>query len=248
MTVVSKAAKVKISPKNERLLHTKSGNRCAMCNIVLVEQSVCIGENAHIYGEKPDAARYDATKPTEYVNSETNLIFLCCNCHKKVDTQVAMYPPESLFTMKAEHEKRVVLALKQGAISYTYAELEVITTYLARESGMATVNANYKLLRLTDKINKNQLADVQGYIDIGLLSVSRIEDYLNRHPDPGFADNLTRIFVDKYTALKGEESEPIGIFYALWDFACNGKVDYNYRSAGLALLVYFFEKCEVFEK
>lgn len=82
-------SKAPISAKNERLLHTKSGNRCAMCNIVLVEHAVCIGENAHIYGEKPDAARYDASLPVSYVNSEPNLIFLCCNCHKKIDLTVS---------------------------------------------------------------------------------------------------------------------------------------------------------------
>lgn len=242
------ASKATILKKDERLLHTKSGNRCAKCNIVLVEHSVCKGENAHIYGEKPDAARYDTTKPAEFVNSEPNLIFLCCNCHKVVDTKVSLYPPEALFTMKAEHEKRVVLALQQGSVTYTYAELEVITTYLIRESGKAVAGVDYTLLRLPDKIEKNLLTDVQGYIDTGLLSVSRIEDYLNRHPDPGFADKLTRIFVEKYIALKEEESEPIAIFNVLWDFACNGQADYNYRSAGLAVLVYFFEKCEVFEK
>ena len=237
-----------ISKKDERLLHTKSGNRCAKCKIVLVEHTVCIGENAHIYGEKPSAPRYDASKPEKYVNSEQNLIYLCCNCHKIVDTDVILYPPDMLFSMKAEHERKVVLALQQGSIDYTFAELQVITDYLISEGGKATGNVNYHLLRLPEKIKKNQLTDVQHYIDMGLLSVSRIEDYLNRHPDLSFADKLTKIFVDKYSALKAEESDPVSIFNALWDYACNNQADYNYRSAGLALLVYFFEKCEVFEK
>ena len=237
-----------ITATNERLLHTKSGNRCARCNTVLVEHSVCIGENAHIYGEKEGAARHDATKPPEYVNSEANLIFLCCSCHKKVDTAVLMYPPEALFAMKAEHEQRVVLALQQGSVNYTYAELEVITSFLAQQSGKAVADSNYRLLHISEKIQKNQLTDVQGYIDMGLLTVSRIEDYLNRHPDSSFADKLTKIFVEKYTALKSVESEPVSVFNGLWDFACNEQADYNCRSAGLALLVYFFEKCEVFEK
>jgi len=60
------ANKANISKINERLLHTKSGNRCAMCKILLVDpnnpSTACIGENAHIYGEKADAACYDATK------------------------------------------------------------------------------------------------------------------------------------------------------------------------------------------
>lgn len=45
--------KATISKKDERLLHTKSGNRCAMCKAVLVDVenpfAACVGENAHIY-------------------------------------------------------------------------------------------------------------------------------------------------------------------------------------------------------
>ena len=237
-----------ISAKDERLLHTKSGNRCARCSIVLVENSVCIGENAHIYGEKPTAARYDASKSAEFVNSERNLIFLCCNCHKIVDTDVSDYSVEKLLSIKAKHESRVIKALQQSAVQYTYAELQVITSFLVQEGGKLAGDINYHLLRLPDKIELNQLAEVQGYIDMGLLSVSRIEDYLNKHPDPSFADKLTSIIVEKYITLKQEDSEPISIFNRLWDFACNDQVEYCYRSAGLAILVYFFEKCEVFEK
>jgi hypothetical protein len=213
-----------------------------------VERSVCIGENAHIYGEKPDAARYDASKPAEYVKSEQNLIFLCCNCHKTVDTAVNLYHADALFSMKTEHEEKVVRALQQGSADYTFAELQVITGFLIQEMGKAIGIENYTLLRLPDKIKKNKLTEVQGFIDMGLMSVPSIEDYLNRHPDASFADKLTRIFVKKYTALKEAENEPIIIFNALWDFACNEHEDYKYRSAGLAILVYFFEKCEVFEK
>lgn len=68
------ANKGQISKRDERLLHTKSGNRCAKCRLLLVDPSnpnaTCIGENAHIYGEKPGAARYDASKEIQFVNSE----------------------------------------------------------------------------------------------------------------------------------------------------------------------------------
>ena len=59
-------SKATIANKNERKLHSKSGNRCAMCKCVLVDvdnpNAACVGENAHIYGEKPGSARYDASK------------------------------------------------------------------------------------------------------------------------------------------------------------------------------------------
>lgn len=237
-----------ISAKDERNLHVKSGNRCALCRTVLVENTVCIGENAHIFGGKPGSARYDASKSSEYVNSEANHIFLCRNCHKIIDTNVLEYPPGELLSMKADHESRVIKALQEGAIQYTFAELQVITSFLIQEGGKVAGKTNYNLLRLPDKIQRNQLKDVQGYIDVGLLSVAQIEDYLNRHPDPRYADKLTSIFVDKYVSLQAEESDQVNIFNLLWDFACNNQVEYSYRSAGLAILVYFFEKCEVFEK
>ncbi|MEE1321116.1 MAG: NACHT domain-containing protein, partial [Acutalibacteraceae bacterium] len=107
---MSKKGTIKLS--EQRKLHSKSGNRCAICKTVLVDveniDSACIGVNAHIYGEKPGAARYDATKPIEYVNSEANLIFLCCNCHTKIDGEEKEYPPEKLFEIKKQHEREVI--------------------------------------------------------------------------------------------------------------------------------------------
>lgn len=91
-----------------------------------------------------------------------------------MDTDDSPYPPEVLFKIKTEHEKRVVRALQQGSIDYTFAELEVIAAFLIRESGKAAGSPNYQLFRLSEKIKKNQLTDVQGYIDMGLLLVSRI--------------------------------------------------------------------------
>ena len=93
-----------ISLKEQRKLHAKSGNRCAICKTILVDvknvDAACIGQNSHIYGEKPRAARYDATKDETFVNSEENLIFLCCNCHTKIDNEEKDYPPERLFEIK----------------------------------------------------------------------------------------------------------------------------------------------------
>lgn len=107
---MSKKAYIKIA--EQKKLHSKSGNRCAICKNVLVDvekvDSACIGENAHIYGEKPGAARYDSDKTEEYVNSEANLIFLCCNCHTKVDREEKEYSPEKLFEIKHKHELEVI--------------------------------------------------------------------------------------------------------------------------------------------
>lgn len=244
--------KATISRRDERLLHTKSGNRCAMCKTLLVDTgnptAACIGENAHIYGEKPDAARYDASKPPAFVNSEQNLIFLCCNCHKKIDTDVSTYPVQDLFELKRKHEQWVAQQLEEKSISYSFAELEVLATYLTSTACPVSADSSFSLLRIDSKIQKNALQGVQQFINMGLSSNCTIENYLNRHPDPSFSLKLTSIMAQKYQELKKENISSEEIFYELWDFASGGHTDFSYQAAGLGILTYFFEKCEVFEK
>ena len=52
----------------------------------------------------------------------------------------------------------------------------------------------------------------------------------------------------KYNALKIEGMDSISIFDELWSYASGYNADFTYKSAGLGILSYFFEKCEVFEK
>jgi hypothetical protein len=240
--------KVTIKISEQRKLHVKSGNRCAKCQEILVTENVCVGENAHIYGEKPDAARYDATLDTAFVNSEKNLIFLCNKCHKIVDTNVAEYPPELLFKMKKEHEEEVFKALEKEAPNVSSAELQVLIKCLIDKSGEPIKQSSFEILKIQDKINKNCLSEVQGYITLGLASVNKIEDYLNKNPDPKFANRLRNAMVAKYNELKSLSDNTIDIFNQMWVFSSCDKDEYNYKSAGLGILIYFFEKCEVFEK
>ena len=246
------SSKATISKKAERLLHTKSGNRCVMCKAVLVDVgnpfAACVGENAHIYGEKPDAARYDAAKDSSFVNSEQNLIFLCCNCHKKIDTDVASYPANELFELKAQHEKWVTQKLEEESVSYSFAELEVLAKYLVSSTAPTQTSSSLSLLKIDEKIKKNSLQDVQKYITMGLSSNFTIEDYLNRHPDPLLATKLTSIMAQRYHELKASKLDSYEIFDELWTFASGNNSDFSYKAAGLGILTYFFEKCEVFEK
>lgn len=246
------ATKATITKRNERLLHTKSGNRCAICKTLLVDPTKpslgCLGENAHIYGEKSDAARYNATKDTAYINSEANLIFLCCNCHTKIDNDAVLYPVELLFDLKNRHEQWVVEQLSQESVSYSFAELEVLAKYLITSATPMQNTTSYSLLKIDEKIKKNSLQSFQMHITMGLSSNSTIDDYLNKHPDPLFATQLTNIMAQKYQELKAQDLDNDEIFSELWNFASGNRSDFSYKAAGLGILTYFFEKCEVFEK
>ena len=246
------SGKSSISNKEQRLLHTKSGNRCAMCRNILVEikdgVSACIGENAHIYGEKETAARFDATRSNEFVNSEKNLIFLCCNCHKKIDTEVLEYPVGKLFRIKSEHENWVAKKLAEKSVAYGFGELEVLSKYLMSSSILPKETSSYDLLKIDKKIQKNELRDVRNFITMGLSSMQIIEDYLNKNIDAMFSRRLTTIMSDKYNELKESCTNNYDVFYELWSFASGNSDEFIYKAAGLGILTYFFEKCEVFEK
>jgi hypothetical protein len=246
------ASKVSISKRNERILHSKSGNRCALCKEILADpnnpDTACIGENAHIYGEKPDAARYDANQDAAFVNSEKNLIFLCCNCHKKIDTDISSYSPKFLFDLKRKHETWVAEMLAKESMNYTFVELEILAKYILEEKGGSHVPSSYELVEIEDKIKKNSLDEVKNYITMGLTNNNTIVDFLNNYPTPSFAKTLNAIMSEEYKKLKDKGLDSVTIFYELWKITSGNKDDFIYKAAGLGILSYFFEECEVFEK
>jgi hypothetical protein len=242
--------KASIPVKYQKLLHIKSGRRCALCRELLVdEHNVVIGENAHIYGEKEGSARYDASFPPDFVNSEANLIFLCANCHTKVDKNESSYSVSYLMDIKAKHEAWIIKQTQVASTSYTFAEIEVLAEYLASKTKHNSVEYDYNLLDIKDKIKRNQLSELERQIiSYGLVGVKEIEDYFNQHPDQHFGDRVAIAMKELYNALSRDHSKPSDIFIELWDEASGHRYDFEYKAAGLGILTYFFEKCEVFER
>jgi len=91
-------------------LFALSGNLCAFptCSSPLVDpmSGSVVGEICHIRGDKPAAARYDASQSNEQRQSFDNLILLCGPHHKIVDDDEASYTVERLSRMKQQHETR----------------------------------------------------------------------------------------------------------------------------------------------
>ncbi len=98
-----------------------------------------------------------------------------------------------------------------------------------------------------EKIKKNNLsAKTDDFLRLGLSQFTIVKDFINDYPDINFSDNLKNIFVSKYLKLKidmnGDE-----LFFALWDFACGNTNDFHFRTAGLIVISYFFQQCDIFE-
>lgn len=70
-----------------------------------LSKATTIGEAAHIYGARPDAPRYDP-QMSDLARAEiTNGIWLCRNCHGKIDRDAFKYPAALLFAWREEHER-----------------------------------------------------------------------------------------------------------------------------------------------
>lgn len=244
----------KISVKDQKILCLKSGNRCAMpeCHKELVvpktenDPASIIGIIAHIKGENPTSARYDP-EMTER-NYYDNLILVCSDCHKMIDDQPNTYTVEKLHKIKEEHEHWIIESTKGEVINISFAELSVVTKYLV--SGAYIPSDPYSVIPPKDKIRRNRLSsEIEKLITMGMIQVRQVKDFIDKCPDIEFGERLKQGFVVEYERLKNEEGlEGDDLFNGLLDFASGGSNDFKNRAAGLTILVYLFEKCEVFEK
>lgn len=104
-----------IPPKESKILSLRSGNACAYpgCGRRLIEPSTdeddpaVTGEIAHIVGEKRRGPRGVDELPESERNKHPNLLLLCRDHHRVIDSQPNAYSIPVLSQMKADHEARV---------------------------------------------------------------------------------------------------------------------------------------------
>lgn len=101
-----------ISLKTQKLLWGRAAGRCSepSCRLDLFEDeteaddATHVGENCHIHADSNDGPRAEPAMSMEARNSYANLILLCRNHHKIIDSQVATYSAKILQEMKRSHE------------------------------------------------------------------------------------------------------------------------------------------------
>lgn len=234
-----------------KILYAKCAGQCCICKDAIVIETTKnglkqVGEMAHIAGENEGSARYDTTMTDEQRFAYDNLMLLCPTCHTKIDKAPESYPIELLKNYKQKHEANIKAQLFQSAQDTSFAELDILLKYIAISN--SPLNEDLTLVAPKEKIIQNSLEQVSSYIEMGLLKSAMVSDYVNRHPDPRFSKTIKSQFVNKYNELKTSHLDNESIFYELWDFASNNNQDFALRAGSLAILTYFFEICEVFEK
>ncbi len=206
-----------------------------------------IGEIAHIFAHSEYGPRPNPDGFTEATNSYENLILLCSNHHDEVDVQVNTHTVTDLKRWKSEHEKWIAFRLSKE--EFDNADLEAIINWIADNSTMPSTD--YTLRPLHDKMTYNHLSpSVQQLITMGLLRVSEVTTYVKHRTklESKFAERLLKPLSDEYTRMRTDGRNGDLIFEELLYFACGDSLDFRNQAAGLAVIVYFFERCEIFEK
>ena len=246
----------KYPQSDSKILYGLAAGRCAFPNCrreVILESAIDekrkqIGKIAHIVGHSNDGPRGDSNYPREKLETYNNWILLCPTCHDIVDAKDSTYTVEILRQYKIDHEKWVRESTQNEIINVTFTELDLITKYLI--SGQCTPNDSLTVIPPKEKIHRNHFSvSTEQFITKGMTQVRQVGDFINKCPDIEFGERLKQGFVAEYERLKNKEQlHSDDLFNTLLDFSSGKSNDFKNRAAGLAVLVYLFEKCEVFEK
>lgn len=247
------------SKKNIKLVWGLSAGRCAFpsCKEICIvpeseEDPVAIfGQIAHIVAHSDDGPRADPSFPEETRDEYDNLVLLCCNHHKIVDEQPSTYTVSDLKCWKAEHEEWIKQRLTSHIPEVGFAELEMVTQSMLTLPDATSDEISFQLTNPREKIEKNSLSGKSAFkIRLGLSKAKEVQSFVEQASgiDKTFPDRLKATFAHKYESLVNEGLEGDSLFEGLHEFACPSAKPFEYQAAGLAVITYLFEKCDIFRR
>ena len=239
------------------LLWAYSGGLCGFpdCPVICVQPandndlSTTIGQIAHIEAHSDNGPRANPDLPQQDRDLYDNLILLCPTHHVLVDNQANTYTVEMLRTWKTAQEARHDTFLAHAMPNITFAELEAITNVLV--TGAQLPLSPFTVIPPQDKIARNGLTGQSTlWFNMGMLQIQQVEDYVvtTGSVDRTFVARLTSGFIGEYQQQRLAGLQGDALFAAMFQFSTQRRTEFQYQCAGLAVLVYLFERCEVFEQ
>jgi hypothetical protein len=240
-----------------KILYGAAAARCAFANCrkeLILDSNPAdvrkqIGKIAHIVGHSDSGPRGDATYPRDKLDTYENWVLLCPTCHDIVDALTNTHTVSGLRNLKTRHEEWVKQRLATAIPNVGFAELELVARAIAQNG--AAENKDLTLTPPTEKIRKNGLtASSQSLITMGLSKAKEVGQYVEHisQVDADFPERLIAGFKNEYSRLKAAGATGDRLFDELREFAGGPAQDFARQAAGLIVLSYLFECCEVFEK
>jgi len=98
------------------------------------------------------------------------------------------------------------------------------------------------------KLQYNALSqDAVALLHLGRRREKLVQDFFDTWPDPSFGEDIAEAFRFRYQALKANRLSADQIFGELQSFAGGIAGEPSHQGAVLAVLSYFFERCDIFE-
>jgi hypothetical protein len=207
-----------------------------------------IGEAAHIVAQSPRGPRGDPGTSEMLRSDESNLMLMCPTHHMLVDKDPGTYTPEILRDMKLRKERFVQETFQKAMMNVTLVEIEDVAQHLISMPSPAT--ADFHVVPPLEKIARNSLADwPREQLTLGIPRSREVGRYLiaTARTDPEFPERVKAGFLTEYRKLWAAGLRGDDLFQGVYRFATGGSNDYRRIAAGLAILAYLFEACEVFD-
>jgi hypothetical protein len=242
--------------KDLKLLFGLAAGRCSFCHHEVlvaateVDDAAIIGKIAHIEAHSDKGPRANSALTTKQRDSYANWILLCGNHHDLVDQQPNTFTVQDLRKRKGEHEAWVRERLTVEISSVAFAEFETLTVALNVVAAQSSA-ASTDVLSVREKMKRNQLSvAVEDYLKIALSKAGEVREFLSsvEKLNAGFGDRLALGIRNRYDDLKGRGYSGDELFEGLLFDLTKGNSSLRQQAAGLAVLGYLFQICEVFEK
>lgn len=246
-----------VSYPTKIILAFGTGGRCTLpsCNRPLAREEkhhgqVLVGQAAHIAGERPGSPRYDAAMTPEERNAPGNLIYLCPDCHRLIDRAWRNYPTNRLHAFKQEREQSVQQDRVAAMPRIGLAELNEAVRYFEAHP-FTPAESDFHLIQPEEKLRRNGLgSSSRNLVRMGLAAAGQVRELVvaKSRSNPDFMSRLKHAFQGEYLRLREEGRRGDDLFTLMCAFADGGRHDPIAVAAGVALVAYLFETCEIFEK
>ena len=241
---------------HRKLLWTRSAGLCAFpgCRIkpsldaTPKDAATTIGEEAHIFAHSVYGPRPNPDGVTETSNDYENRILLCPTHHRVVDKQPNTYTATDLYNWKVNLEQWVSSRLQVE--EFGYAELEIIVSSLANDDP-SPPSDDFRPPSIRDKIERNTLSrSIQTLIEMSIPRVHEVKGYMNHLSkfDSRYPEQLLNPLQVRFNELRNNGHDGNLVFDYLRQFAAGNSSEFRIQAAALAVIVYFFHTCDLFDQ
>ena len=227
---------VAIRDRDRKILWSRAGNCCSMCRAMLVREGAIgngltvIGDECHIVSSVPTGPRGGIL--VDDLDGYDNLILLCPNDHRLIDTLVDDYPRDRVLAIKRAHEDwvRTTLAASDGLSPLTILRAEpAALRYLGTAKELLNVAVSAEESSLDHEEIYSHVSAAQQREAVEVLQRALAESHSESHlgPDSGGQDGARTAETGQFDRESGSGGRT-----RTYDQAVNSRPLYRLSYAG----------------